>query len=84
MSLDLTGVITIEQQARELAIVTDERLKLATLTLADWKEPMDKANEDLQLLKDCLPSHANAGAEGTECHLCGLIVYKVCVWLCLL
>lgn len=48
MSLDLTGVITIEQQARELAIVTDERLKLATLTLADWKEPMDKANEDLQ------------------------------------
>lgn len=48
MSLDLTGVITIEQQAREIAIVTDERLKLATLALADWKEPMNKANEDLQ------------------------------------
>lgn len=48
MNLDLTGVITIEQQAREIAIVTDERLKLAALTLADWKEPMDKANEDLQ------------------------------------
>jgi len=48
MSLDLTGVITIEQQARETAIATDERLKQATLQLADWKEPMDKANEDLQ------------------------------------
>lgn len=48
MNLDLTEVITIEQQAREIAIVTDERLKLATLNLSDWKEPMDKANEDLQ------------------------------------
>jgi len=48
MSLDLTGVIPIEQQAREAAIATDERLKQATLQLADWKEPMDKANEDLQ------------------------------------
>jgi len=48
MSLDLTGVITIEQSAREIAIITDERLKFATLDLADWKESMDKANEDLQ------------------------------------
>lgn len=48
MSLDLTGVIIIEQQARETAIATGEQLKQATLQLADWKEPMDKANEDLQ------------------------------------
>lgn len=48
MSLDLTGVLTIEQQAREIAMATNERLKLAALTFADWKELMDKANEDLQ------------------------------------
>ena len=50
MMLDLEGmVITIEQTARDVAMVTDERLKLAALEFADWKEPMDKANEDLRI-----------------------------------
>lgn len=47
--LDIEDPISVYQAARETAIVTDERLKLATLTLADWEEPMDKANEDLQI-----------------------------------
>lgn len=48
MSLDLTGVITIEQSAREIAIITDERLKFATLDLADWKESQEENAELIQ------------------------------------
>lgn len=49
MMLNLDGIVTIEQTARDVAMVTDERLKLAALEFANWKEPMDKANEDLRI-----------------------------------
>lgn len=46
--LDIEDPISIYQATREIAIVTDERLKLATLRLADWKEPMEAAEKELR------------------------------------
>lgn len=67
--LDIEDPISVYQAARETAIATDERLRLATLQFADWKEPMEAAEKELRRqIAELEEKHQAAHAELIKNH----------------